>query len=178
MADMHGRLTGDPALVLTVAGSGGTNALTGVTQTYTGASPMVVVNAVLPEDASTEALHRVDDPYLLQKAYDPATKWSTQVRDAERVPEALNRAVDIATHGRPGPVFVGVDEDILTEPVDIPEPAFKWTHDATSIRRRNLAQRRSIRLNAPSGVRFTPEKATLGRLRVTKSSPSLKCLTV
>ena len=128
MADVHGRLTGEPALVLTVAGPGGTNALTGVAQAYTGASPMVVVSAVLPEDAPTESLHGVDDPYLLQKAYEPATKWSTQVHDAERVPEALNRAVDVATRGRPGPVFVGIDEEILMEDVEIPESAFEWSH--------------------------------------------------
>lgn len=128
MADVYGRLTGDPALVLTVAGPGGTNALTGVAQAYTGASPMVVVSAVLPEDAPTESLHGVDDPSFLEKAYEPATKWSTQVHDPERVPKALNKAVDVATRGRPGPVFVGIDEEILMEAVAIPEPAFEWSH--------------------------------------------------
>jgi acetolactate synthase-1/2/3 large subunit len=128
MADTHGRLTGEPAIVLTVAGPGGTNALTGVAQAYTGASPMVVVSAVLPEDAPTESLHGVDDQHLLEKAYEPATKWSTQVHDPERVPTALNRAVDSATRGRPGPVFVGIDEDILMEDVEIPDAAFEWSH--------------------------------------------------
>lgn len=128
MADTHGRLTGDPALVLTVAGPGGTNALTGVAQAYTGASPMVVVSAVLPDDAPTESLHGVDDQHLLEKAYELTTKWSTQVHDPKRVPESLNRAVDIATRGRPGPVFVGIDEEILMEDVEIPEVAFEWSH--------------------------------------------------
>lgn len=130
MADVHGRLTGEPALVLTVAGPGGTNALTGVAQAYTGASPMVVVSAVLPEDAPAESLHGVDDQHLLETAYEPATKWSTQVHDAARLPRALNEAVDVATRGRPGPVFVGVDEEILTEPVEIPASAFEWSHVA------------------------------------------------
>jgi acetolactate synthase-1/2/3 large subunit len=128
MADTRGRLTGDPGIALTVAGPGGTNALTGVAQAYTAASPMILVAAVLPEDAPTEALHGVDDPYFLEKAYEPATKWATQVYDAERLPAALNRAFDVATSGRPGPVFVGVDEEILMEPVEIPESAFEWDH--------------------------------------------------
>jgi acetolactate synthase-1/2/3 large subunit len=128
MADVHGRLTGDPALVLTVAGPGGTNALTGVAQAYTGASPMIVVSAVLPEDAPTESLHGVDDQHILETAYEPATKWSTQVHDAARLPTALNKAVDVATRGRPGPVFVGVDEEILMDPVEIPASAFEWSH--------------------------------------------------
>lgn len=128
MADTHGRLTGEPALVLTVAGPGGTNALTGVAQAYTGASPMVVVSAVLPENAPTEALHGVDDPFILEKVFEPATKWSAQVHTPERVPEALNRAIDISTRGRPGPVFVGIDEEILMEEIEIPEAAFEWSH--------------------------------------------------
>jgi len=128
MADVRGRLTGDPGVAITVAGPGGTNALTGVAQAYTAASPMVLVSAVLPTDAPTESLHGVDDQHFLEKAFEPATKWSTQVHEPKRVPEALNRAFDIATTGRPGPVFVGIDEEILMESVDIPESAFNWTH--------------------------------------------------
>ncbi|MFB6222970.1 MAG: thiamine pyrophosphate-binding protein [Haloarcula sp.] len=128
MADTRGRLTGDPGVAITVAGPGGTNALTGVAQAYTATSPMVIISAVLPEDDPTESLHGVDDQHFLRKAFEPATKWSTQVHDPERVPTALNRAFDVATTGRPGPVFVGIDEEILMESVDIPESAFEWTH--------------------------------------------------
>lgn len=128
MADTHGRLTGNPGVAITVAGPGATNALTGVAQAYTAASPMILISAVLPEDAPTESLHGVDDPYFVQKAFEPATKWSTQVHDAERVPAAINRAFDVATNGRPGPVFVGIDEEVLMGDVDIPESAFEWTH--------------------------------------------------
>jgi len=128
MADTRGRLTGSPGVAITVAGPGATNALTGVAQAYTAASPMILVSAVLPEDAPTESLHGVDDPYFVQKAFESATKWSTQVHQPERVPAALNRAFDIATTGRPGPVFVGIDEEILMEDVNIPRSAYNWTH--------------------------------------------------
>lgn len=128
MADTYGRLTGDPGVALTVAGPGGTNALTGVAQAYTATSPMVFLSAVLPENAPTEALHGVDDPHFLEHAFEDATKWSTQVHDAEQLPETVNRAFDVATSGRPGPVFVGIDEDILMNDVDIPEHRFAWSH--------------------------------------------------
>jgi len=128
MADTEGRLTGDPGVAIAVAGPGGTNALTGVAQAYTAASPMVFIAAVLPEDAPTEALHGVDDQHFLEKAFEGATKWSTQVHDPERLPRTLNRAFDVATSGRPGPVFVGVDEDILMEETAVPEGAFEWRH--------------------------------------------------
>jgi acetolactate synthase-1/2/3 large subunit len=128
MADTEGRLTGDPGVAIAVAGPGGTNALTGVAQAYTAASPMVFVAAVLPEDAPTEALHGVDDQHFLETAFEGATKWSTQVHDPERLPPTLNRAFDVATSGRPGPVFVGVDEDILMEETAVPEESFEWRH--------------------------------------------------
>lgn len=128
MADTYGRLTGEPAVTITVAGPGGTNALTGVAQAYTAASPMLCLSAVLPEDAPTEALHGVDDQHVLEHAFEDATKWSTQVHDAERIPETLNRAFDVMTSGRPGPVFVGIDEEILMNEIEVPERQFVWTH--------------------------------------------------
>ncbi|AUV84202.1 acetolactate synthase large subunit (plasmid) [Salinigranum rubrum] len=127
MADTYGRLTGDPGVAITVAGPGGTNALTGVAQAYTAASPMVCISAVLPEDAPTEALHGVDDQHFLEKAFKPATKWSTQVHDPDLLPEVVDRAFDIAMSGRPGPVFIGIDETILMEEVDITDPPFRLT---------------------------------------------------
>lgn len=126
MADTHGRLTGNPGVALTVAGPGATNALTGVAQAYTAASPMVCISAVLAEDAPTEALHGVDDPHFLETAFEPATKWSTQVHTPERIPGAINRGFEIATSGRPGPVFIGIEDAVLMNEVDVPDGAFEW----------------------------------------------------
>ncbi|KDE60038.1 acetolactate synthase large subunit [Halostagnicola sp. A56] len=134
MADTYGRLTGDPGVAVTVAGPGGTNALTGVAQAYTAASPMILISAVLPEDEHTEALHGVDDQHFLRKAFEPATKWSTQVHDPSRLKTTLARAFDIATRGRPGPVFIGVDEDILQNEIEVPDAVSAHeSHDDLSV---------------------------------------------
>ncbi|SFS93012.1 thiamine pyrophosphate-binding protein [Halostagnicola kamekurae] len=134
MADTYGRLTGDPGVAVTVAGPGGTNALTGVAQAYTAASPMILISAVLPEDEHTEALHGVDDQHFLRKAFEPATKWSTQVHDSSQLKTTLARAFDIATRGRPGPVFIGVDEDILQNEIEVPDAAsVRESHDDPSV---------------------------------------------
>ncbi|RQG86715.1 thiamine pyrophosphate-binding protein [Natrarchaeobius halalkaliphilus] len=140
MADTYGRLTGDPGIAITVAGPGGTNALTGVAQAYTAASPMILISAVLPEDEHTEALHGVDDQHFLRKAFEPATKWSTQVHDSARLPQVVARAFDIATSGRPGPVFIGVDEDILRSDVEIPPAAFDHeSHETPAVASSDVA---------------------------------------
>lgn len=120
MADTEGRLTGQPGVAVTVAGPGGTNALTGVAQAYTAASPMLLISAVPPADAPTEVLHGVDDSRFLEQAFEPATKWSTQVHDPDALLSTLHSAIDRTTNGRPGPVFVGVEDRILEAafPVD------------------------------------------------------------
>lgn len=134
MADTYGRLTGEPGIALTVAGPGATNALTGVAQAYTAASPMLCISAVLPEDAPTEALHGVDDQHFLEKAFEPATKWSTQVHDPDAIPDAINRGFDITTSGRPGPVFIGIEDALLMNEVDISEGALAWDGESQSQR--------------------------------------------
>jgi acetolactate synthase-1/2/3 large subunit len=47
--------------------------------------------------------------------YAPLAKWVTQIDLAERVPELLNQAFQVATSGRPGPVVVALPEDMLRE---------------------------------------------------------------
>jgi acetolactate synthase-1/2/3 large subunit len=42
-------------------------------------------------------------------------KWATEIDDASRIPEIVNHAFHIATTGRPGPVVIGLPEDMLSE---------------------------------------------------------------
>src|SRR6185437_7754500 len=58
-----------------------------------------------------EAFQEVD----FRKMYAPLAKWVTQIDRADRVPELLNQAFQIATSGRPGPVVVALPEDMLRE---------------------------------------------------------------
>ena len=42
-------------------------------------------------------------------------KWATEVEDAARIPEIIQRAFHVAMQGRPGPVVIALPEDVLTE---------------------------------------------------------------
>src|SRR5262249_59008671 len=58
-------------------------------------------------------------------------KGATEIDDGLRVPEIVSRAFYTASNGRPGPVVVGLPEDMLTERVavsDAPrfEPVETW----------------------------------------------------
>jgi acetolactate synthase-1/2/3 large subunit len=47
------------------------------------------------------------------------TKWATEIDDPARMPEIVSRAFHTAANGRPGPVVIGLPEDMLTERVAV-----------------------------------------------------------
>jgi acetolactate synthase-1/2/3 large subunit len=121
-AEVYGRLTGQPGVVTVTAGPGATNSLSGVAGAYATGSPVVHISGGVPLGADMESFHGVDDPDVLQKAFEGATKWSVRVSDPNEVAPALTRAFELAVQGRPGPVHVELARNVLDGgPVAAPE---------------------------------------------------------
>ena len=72
---------------------------------------IVLVGQVARHQIDREAFQEVD----FRKMYAPLAKWVTQIDLAERVPELINQAFQVATSGRPGPVVVALPEDMLRD---------------------------------------------------------------
>ncbi len=112
MAEAYGKLTGEPGILLVTRGPGACNASIGVHTAFQDSTPMIVlVGQVARHQIDREAFQEVD----FRKMYAPLAKWVTQIDMAERVPELLNQAFQVATSGRPGPVVVALPEDMLRE---------------------------------------------------------------
>jgi len=112
MAEAYGKLTGKPGVLLVTRGPGACNASIGVHTAFQDSTPMVVlVGQVARHQIDREAFQEVD----FRKMYAPLAKWVTQIDIAERVPELLNQAFQVATSGRPGPVVVALPEDMLRD---------------------------------------------------------------
>ena len=112
MAEAYGKLTGEPGVLLVTRGPGACNASIGVHTAFQDSTPMIVlVGQVARHQIDREAFQEVD----FRKMYAPLAKWVTQIDMAERVPELLNQAFQVATSGRPGPVVVALPEDMLRE---------------------------------------------------------------
>jgi acetolactate synthase-1/2/3 large subunit len=112
MAEAYGKLTGEPGVLLVTRGPGACNASIGVHTAFQDSTPMIVlVGQVARHQIDREAFQEVD----FRKMYAPLAKWVTQIDLAERVPELLNQAFQIATSGRPGPVVVALPEDMLRD---------------------------------------------------------------
>jgi len=77
-------------------------------------------NQVNTIDPDFDQLQHLDHMAL----YRSITKWSAQIRSAERAPELIERAITIARSGRPGPVHLDIPCDVGT---------WKCTYDLDSI---------------------------------------------
>src|SRR4029450_188984 len=61
-AEVYGRLTGRPGVVIVTPGPGATNSLSGVAGAYAAGAPLVHISGGVPRGAPKEAFHGVDEP--------------------------------------------------------------------------------------------------------------------
>src|SRR6516165_4400379 len=112
MAEAYGKLTGTPGVLLVTRGPGACNASIGIHTAFQDSTPMVVlVGQVARHQIDREAFQEVD----FRRMFSPLAKWVAQIDMAERVPELINQAFQIAVSGRPGPVVLALPEDMLRD---------------------------------------------------------------
>ncbi len=112
MAEAYAKATGKPGVVFATRGPGAANVSIGVHTAYYDSTPMVVfIGQVSRKHRGREAFQEVD----FDRFFRPVTKWTVEIREAERIPEIVTRAFRIARSGRPGPVVVSLPEDVLHE---------------------------------------------------------------
>ena len=120
MAEAYGKLTGRPGICLVTRGPGAMHAAIGVHTARQDSTPLILlVGQVQRGTSGREAFQELD----LRAVFGSAAKWATQVEDAARLPEILARAFWVARSGRPGPVVVGLPEDVLSVEADVPDAA-------------------------------------------------------
>ncbi|MGB5396187.1 MAG: acetolactate synthase large subunit [Gammaproteobacteria bacterium] len=109
MAEIYGRLTGQPAGCLGTLGPGATNLITGVADSNMDRSPMLVLTG----QGSTERLHKESHQIMdVVHMFEPVTKWATTVLHQDNIPEIVRKAVRLARTEKPGAVHIELPEDI------------------------------------------------------------------
>src|SRR4051794_34108135 len=120
MADAHGKLTGRPGICLVTRGPGATQASVGVHTAAQDSTPMILlVGQVARASRGREAFQEVD----LRAMFGTVAKDVFEIDDARRIPELISRAFWVATSGRPGPVVIGIPEDMQRDQVDVDDAA-------------------------------------------------------
>jgi acetolactate synthase-1/2/3 large subunit len=118
MAEAMGKATGRPGVCFVTRGPGATNASPGVHIARHDSTPLVMfVGQIERKFRDRDAFQEVD----YRAFFGPIAKWATEIDDADRVPEIVSRAFQIAMEGRPGPVIISLPRDMLTEPVAAPD---------------------------------------------------------
>src|SRR5258708_20663742 len=108
------KLTGRPGVLMVSRGPGATNAAIAIHTAQQDAAPLVVfIGQVERKDFGRRAFQEVD----YAKTFADMAKGVRQVIDGDRLGEAVAWAFHRAMSGTPGPVVVGVPEDMLLDPV-------------------------------------------------------------
>jgi thiamine pyrophosphate-dependent acetolactate synthase large subunit-like protein len=113
MADGYARASGRPGVVVVTTGPGATNTLTPLVESYAGSQPVLVVMSDLPSaliGRDLGALHEVPDQI---DCFRPVCRWAETVRDAARIPHAVQSAFRRFEARRPGPVALSLPTDLL-----------------------------------------------------------------
>ncbi len=112
MAEAWGKLDGRPGIAFVTRGPGATNASIGVHTAKQNSSPMILfVGQVGRAMRDREAFQEVS----YRDFFGTVAKWAVEIDDPDRIPEIVSRAFHVAMSGRPGPVVIGLPEDMLTE---------------------------------------------------------------
>ncbi len=109
-AHAYARVTGKPGVTTAASGPGTLNLLTGQYNAFIDCAPMVTLGGAGPiSDFGRDGFQEVDQVGI----FEPISKAVMRPTDPARYPEHISTAFRIATTGRPGPVYVDCNEDVL-----------------------------------------------------------------
>lgn len=111
MAEAWGKFTGQPGICFVTRGPGAANAMSGLHVAQQDSTPMIMFLGMPASDhEDREAFQEID----VKGLFGTFVKWAAVIRDAKRIPEYVSRAFHVAQSGRPGPVVLGLPEDMLS----------------------------------------------------------------
>jgi len=130
MAEAYGKMTGKPGICFVTRGPGATNASIGVHTAFQDSTPMILFIGQVGNDfVDREAFQEID----YRRMYGQMAKWVAQIDRADRIPEYLARAFQVATSGRPGPVVLALPEDMLVASAEVADTRpYQPSHGAPS----------------------------------------------
>lgn len=120
-AEAYSRVTEELGVALVTSGPGATNAITGVGEAWTESCPLLVISGqVKRADLKGDSGLRQKGPQEVDivEMVKGMTKYAVTVMEGADLRYHLEKAVHLATSGRPGPVWIDVPLDIQGGPVE------------------------------------------------------------
>ncbi|MCM3719540.1 acetolactate synthase large subunit [Fictibacillus phosphorivorans] len=114
MADIYGRLSKKVGVCTATLGPGATNLLTGISSAQLDHSPVVAITG----QAGFEKQHQESHQYIdIVKIFEPATKWSVQIKDSETIPKIIRKSFRLAQMEKKGAVLIELPENLASQMV-------------------------------------------------------------
>jgi acetolactate synthase-1/2/3 large subunit len=125
-AEAYAKVTNHLGVCMVTTGPGGTNAVTGVAGAWLDSTPLLVISGQVkrpdrmfdtqgrPLGMRQLGVQEIDIVSIVK----PITKYAVTVLDPMEIRYHLERAVHLALHGRPGPVWIDIPLDVQASPLD------------------------------------------------------------
>ena len=185
MAEVHGRLTGEPGVCLGTLGPGATNLVTGVADANMDRAPLVCLTG----QAATHRIHKESHQAMdVVALFEPVTKWNASIINADSIPEIVHKAFKLARAEKPGACHVELPEDVAkheAEAAPLPVgptrravPADKVVDQAFAVLKEArrpiiLAGNGAIRKRASNQLRAFAERSGIGVISTFMAKGSL-----
>lgn len=115
MAEADGKMNQLPGIAMVTRGPGAANAHVGLHTAWQDSTPLVLFVGLIPfAHRDREAFQEFD----IKAWFDTGAKRVMVLDHAERASEIVAEAMFSAMNGRPGPVVVGIPEDVIREHID------------------------------------------------------------
>jgi len=125
-AEAYARVTGNAGACLVTTGPGATNALSSLPGAWFDSIPVIVISGQvrvpLIADYSRVRQNGPQEVNIIPMAA-PVTKFARTIRDPHTINDELRHAFELATSGRPGPVWIDIPLDVQAADVEKREPS-------------------------------------------------------
>ncbi|MCC6874947.1 MAG: thiamine pyrophosphate-binding protein [Sandaracinaceae bacterium] len=109
-ADATARMTGIPGVAAVTAGPGVTNAMTAIKNAQMAQSPVLIFGGATATILKGRGSLQDIDQLSIMK---PVTKWAAAISTVPALGPTVQKAIEVAQSGIPGPVFLEVPVDLL-----------------------------------------------------------------
>ncbi len=123
-AEGYARVSGKLAVVVVTSGPGGTNTLTGVIGQWLDSVPVLYLSGQVKKETTIESCREIglrqlgDQEINITDIVRPVTKFSAFVKKPQDIRFLLEKAISLATQGRPGPVWLDIPLDVQGAMID------------------------------------------------------------
>jgi len=127
-AEAYAKATNHLGVCMVTTGPGGTNAVTGVAGAWLDSTPTLFISGQVkrPDRMFDGGGHPLGMRQLGVQEVDivsivkPITKYAATVLDPSEIRYHLEKALYLALHGRPGPVWIDIPLDVQASPIEEP----------------------------------------------------------